>query len=300
MEMIAKERYKTITSDFSSETGDSIIDYYTEAGPDYEYWSKNFNMHFGFADQTWDCLSREKMLQRMNERILGTLAIKKGNKVLDMGCGKGATVRFGSKHYPSVKFIGFTITPWQIKKADAIIKAAKLTDVEVKYGDYNKLPIKSGSIDAVYGLESICHAEETSKKGPLKEAYRILKKGGRFTMIDGFIKKPEKELSTLTYKMYRTVCENWALPSFPNINDVSSELKELGFKAVSIREISWKIAPSAVHAPFVSLFFLVKKLLKGEKLKRQNWNNLKACFTIFFLGLCRKSIGYYEITAKKD
>jgi len=300
METIIKEKYKTITSDFSSETGDSIIDYYTEAGPDYEYWSKNFNMHFGFADQTWDCLSRETMLQRMNEHILETLVLQKGNKVIDMGCGIGATVRFGSKHYPSVKFTGFTITPWQIKKAEELIKAAKLTDVEVKYGDYNKLPIKSVSVDAVYGLESICHAEETSKKGPLKEAYRILKKGGRFTMVDGFIKKPEQELPTLTYKMYRTVCENWALPSFPNINDVFSELKELGFKGVSIREISWKIAPSAVHAPFVSLFFLAKKLINGEKLKRQNWNNLKACFTIFFLGLCRKSIGYYEITAKKD
>ena len=118
-------------------------------------------------------------------------------------------------------------------------------------------------------------------------------------MIDGFIKKPERELSNAVKGMYRLVCQNWALPSFPNINEVVYELKSIGFREIEVDEISWKIAPSAVHAPFLSLFFLIKSFFTGKKLKRQNWNNLKACFTIFFLGIFRKSIGYYKISAKK-
>ena len=288
-----------VKAKFEAESGNSIIDYYTEAGPDYEYWSKNFNMHFGYAAKKWDCLSREKMLQRMNQFVLDSLILRPGNDVLDMGCGLAATIRYGAKKYPQVNFKGVTITPWQVKKSEEMIRQLNINNASIIHGDYNQLPIASNTIDAAFGLESICHAEGTNKSKPLSEAYRVLKNGGRFTMIDGFIKKPEGELSPTIRKMYNLVCQNWALPSFGNINEVVFQMKSIGFRELEVEEISWKIAPSAIHSPFLSLFFLIKSFFKREKLKKQNWNNLKACFTIFFLGLSRKSIGYYRITAKK-
>lgn len=290
---------RTVETKFQTETGNAVVDYYTEAGPDYEAWSKNFNMHFGFSVKKWDCLSREKMLQRMNQVVLDSLTLNKGDNVIDMGCGLGATVRFGVQNYSDINFKGFTITPWQVKQSNELIEKLELENAEVVFGDYNKLELKDESIDAAYGVESICHAEGTDKAGPLSEAYRVLKKGGRFTMVDGFIKKPESELSPTVRKMYDTVCDNWALPSFPNINEVVYRMKCLGFNDIDVQEISWQIAPSAVHAPFITLFFFLKSIFKGEKLGKQSWKNLKACFTIFFLGLSRKSIGYYKITAKK-
>lgn len=290
---------QTAKTTFQSDSGNAVVDYYTEAGPDYEFWSKNFNMHFGFAAKRWDCLSREAMLQRMNQVVLNSLNIQPGSKVVDMGCGLGATVRYGAKSFPTANFTGFTITPWQIKQSGELIEQLGLKNANVEFGDYNNLPIESESVDAAYGLESICHAEGTDKTGPLTEAYRVLKYGGSFTMVDGFIKKPEKELSKTVKSMYDVVCDNWALPSFPNVNEVVYRMKCLGFREIEVKEISWKIAPSAVHAPFLTLLFFIKSLLKGEKLKRQSWKNLKACFMIFFLGLCRSSIGYYQINAKK-
>ena len=68
---------------------------------------------------------------------------------------------------------------------------------------------------------------------------------------------------------------------------------------IDVKEISWQVAPSAVHAPFVTLFFFLKSLFSGKTLKKESVKNLKACFLIFFLGMCRSSIGYYKITAKK-
>lgn len=290
---------KAIELSLDAKSGNYIIDYYTEAGPDYEYWSKNFNMHFGYASEKWDCLSREKMLQRMNEFVLNSLNLTPGDNVLDLGCGLAATIRYGGERYPKVNFKGVTITPWQIKQSKFLIAQSKLNNVSVILGDYSNLPIKSNSFDATYGLESICHAEDSNKSKPLKEAYRVLRYGGRFTMVDGFLKKQESKLSPLFKKMYRLVCDNWALPGFPNINKVVLEMKNIGFREIEVDEISWKIAPSAVHSPFLSLLFFVKSLFKKDKLKQQSWNNLKACFTIFFLGLFRKTIGYYKITAKK-
>tara|TARA_B100000963_G_C22520222_1_gene622695 strand:- start:179 stop:1096 length:918 start_codon:yes stop_codon:yes gene_type:complete len=284
---------------FKSESGNSIIDYYTEAGPDYEFWSKNFNMHFGYADKKWDCVSREKMLQRMNQVVLDSLDLFSGHDVLDMGCGLAATIRYGALKYPRVNFKGVTITPWQVKKSEEMIRQLNIKNATIIHGDYNELPINSNTIDAAFGLESICHAEGANKSKPLSEAYRVLKNGGRFTIIDGFIKIPEVELSPTTRKMYNLVCQNWALPSFGNINEVVFKMESIGFRELVVEEISWRVAPSAIHSPFLSLFFIIKSFFKGEKLKKQNWNNLKACFTIFFLGLSRKSIGYYKITATK-
>ena len=299
MNTVTKFSKKSLELALDAKSGNSIIDYYTEAGPDYEYWSKNFNMHFGYASKKWDCLSREKMLQRMNEFVLNSLKIIPGDNVLDLGCGLAATIRFGGERYPEVNFKGVTITPWQIKQSESLIAQSKLNNVSVILGDYSNLPIKSNSIDATYGLESICHAEGSNKHKPLKEAYRVLRYGGRFTMVDGFLKKSEEKLSPLFKKMYRLVCDNWALPGFPNVNKVVLEMKNIGFREIEVDEISWKIAPSAVHSPFLSLIYLIKSLFKKDKLKQQNWNNLKACFTIFFLGLFRKTIGYYKITAIK-
>ena len=75
--------------------------------------------------------------------------------------------------------------------------------------------------------------------------------------------------------------------------------KKRKIKQKAREEISYKIAPSAVHAPFTTLGFLIKKYFQGEKLNQQSWNNLKACFCIFFLGLSRNSIGYFKINATK-
>ncbi len=277
----------------------NIIDYYTDAGPDYEFWSKNFNMHFGYAKLKWDCFSRETMLQRMNEVVLNDLQIKDKSKIVDIGCGLGATLRFGAKVYPFTRFTGFTITPWQIKESNKLIKALNIDNAVVKYGDYTDIPLRKNSVDGVYGIESICHADGFDKKAPLKEAFRILKEGGRFTMVDGFLKKPENKLSPFIFKLYKRVCDNWALPCFPEIKAVEQQLRKIGFTNIIIKEISYKIAPSAVHAPFTTLAFLIQKKLKGEQLNQQSWNNLKACFSIFFLGLCRSSIGYFKINAIK-
>ena len=278
---------------------ENLIDYYTSAGPDYEFWSKNFNMHFGYAKYTGDCLSREKMLQRMNEIVLDDFNIKAKDEIIDLGCGLGATLRFGGKAYPLANFTGFTITPWQIDKSNELIQASGLKNVQVKYGDYTNIPLKENNADAIFAIESICHANGFDKKAPLKEAFRVLKKGGHFTMVDGFLKKPENELNSFVKRLYRRVCDNWALKCFPEIQEVEKRLIKIGYKNIKIEEISYKIAPSAVHAPFTTLGFLIKKYFQGEKLNQQSWNNLKACFCIFFLGLSRNSIGYFKINATK-
>src|ERR1700694_883525 len=69
--------------------------YYSEAGPDYAAWSREFNMHFGYYRAGINPLRRETMLEQMNAEVLARLKVEgiAEPRLLDLGCGFGATVR---------------------------------------------------------------------------------------------------------------------------------------------------------------------------------------------------------------
>jgi MPBQ/MSBQ methyltransferase len=99
--------------------------------------------------------------------------------------------------------------------------------------------------------------------------------------------------------MYNGICKNWALPGMMNINDVKDHLINSGFKNISMEEVSWKVAPSVLHVPFVIIWFLMYKKLMRQKLSHQSIRNLKGSLQTLLLGLQRASLGYYLVTAEK-
>ena len=81
------------------ETHKNVIDYYEKAGLDYEVWSPNFNMHFGYFNWGMNPFNLEKMLNQMNEAIRKRLILEEHIEplILDLGCGLGATARYMAK-----------------------------------------------------------------------------------------------------------------------------------------------------------------------------------------------------------
>ena len=88
-----------------------IEKYYDVAGPDYEMWSRNFNMHFGYCRSFKNIFFLEKMLENMNEEVLNHLKIADDSKatIADLGCGVGTVARHAAKKFPSATIIGITI-----------------------------------------------------------------------------------------------------------------------------------------------------------------------------------------------
>ncbi len=66
-----------------------LEEYYSEAGPDYAAWSREFNMHFGYYRAGSNPLHREAMLEQMNAEVLARLQLGTNTKprLLDLGCG---------------------------------------------------------------------------------------------------------------------------------------------------------------------------------------------------------------------
>src|SRR5690349_19725731 len=100
--------------------------YYSEAGPDYAAWSREFNMHFGYYRAGANPFNREAMLEEMNAEVLERLAADgiAEPQLLGLGCGLGATLRSFARRLPSAKLMGVTRVPWQVEHAHSLNEAA--------------------------------------------------------------------------------------------------------------------------------------------------------------------------------
>jgi len=280
----------------------SVIEFYEEAGIDYEHWSKGFNMHLGFYRRGLNPFDREKMLEQMNLEIAVRLQLDSKDRafLIDLGCGAGAIARSVAKNYPCSIIKGVTIAPSQVETAAKLNAQANLHEqIEIQTADYTALPFADGAADGVWAVESACYADGAAKENLVREMARVLKTGGRFVVADCFVKQPEKKFNFLIEKCYRAACRNWVLPEMPALESFVAALERQGFRDIIIEDISWRVAPSLFHAPFAVLSFIFKKLFAGEPLKQQSINNLKASLLALGLGLNRRKFSYCLVSGRR-
>ena len=278
-----------------------IIEYYEDTGLDYGTWSRDYNMHFGFWRKWLNPFRREPMLQEMNKQVLHRLYPEDtGDPIYDIGCGLGATMRTFARRYPGRHITGATLVPWQIQKAQELNERQGLhSQISLVHADYLHMPVSDNSVSAAYALESCCHAPGESKEAFLQELYRILKPGARSVIVDGFTKIPRSEFSGLFRYCVDHTCKGWALPCFPALNPFVEAMHTIGFDGITFEDISWRIAPSALHSPFCVSGFILKKWWQGEKLNKVRIGHLKSCLLGLLLGMSRRQFGYYIIIARK-
>lgn len=258
-------------------------------------------MHFGYYKWPMNPFKREPLLEEMNRKVFENLRLNDDDVLIyDLGCGLGATCRSFARKFPKKQIKGITLVEWQIAKANALNKAAGLdSNIELIYGDYTKMPFPDNSADAVYALESCCHCEGLDKGAFVDEMLRVLKPGKHFVIMDGFIKKEPETFSGLLKYCYSQIIAGWALPSFPVISMMVDKIKKSGGDKVETRDFSFRIAPTGMHAPFAVIYFLIKKMLQGEKLNKVRLGHLKSCFLGLILGMFRHRFCYSMITGIK-
>ena len=276
--------------------------YYADAGPDYAAWSPNFNMHFGYFRRGLNPFRLEPMLEQMNREILIRLHLdpNASTRILDMGCGVGATLRSLARQLPLADLTGITLVPWQIERSTQLNNDSPNADrIHLVLGDYEHTPFPSASFNAAYALESSCYAHAPDKSAFLSEAYRLLRPGGRLAVADGRLLRASSRRG-LQSSIYRKLCECWVIETLGELAPFTQELERLGFRDILIEHLQYRVAPSVFHVPWVTLKFLLNDVLFGSrKMSRARWNNILAPILLPFVSHPIGPMTYCLITATK-
>ncbi|OFW24135.1 MAG: arsenite S-adenosylmethyltransferase [Acidobacteria bacterium RIFCSPLOWO2_02_FULL_59_13] len=179
-------------------------------------------------------------------------ALRPGETVLDLGSGAGFDCFLAARQVGEAgRVIGVDMTPEMLRKARENARKGNFSNVEFRLGEIEHLPAADQSVDVI--LSNCVINLSPEKPAVYREAFRVLKPGGRLAISDvvATAPMPEKILNDIAL---RVGCVSGA----STIGEIEEMLEAAGFRQIHVetkpesREVIREWAPGLGLENFVA------------------------------------------------
>jgi len=154
-----------------------------------------------------------------------------GEVVLDLGSGGGIDVLLSAKRVgPTGKAYGLDMTDEMLDLAEKNKAEAGVENVEFLKGEIESIPLPDSSVDVI--ISNCVINLSTDKDQVLREAFRVLKPGGRFAVADIVLTRPVSDTVKEHVGLW-TGCVAGAL----EINEYKLKLLQAGFTDAGVEVV---------------------------------------------------------------
>jgi tocopherol O-methyltransferase len=200
---------------------EKVRDHYDRMSPYYHsLWGEH--IHHGYWIRGDE--SKETAQVQLIEYLAQAAGIRPGAKILDVGCGFGASSIYLARNY-GAEATGITISRVQVDMAN---KTAAEAGVNAKFlfMDAEAMTFEE-SFDVVWSVESISHYQDIPKF--FVSAARLLKPGGTLAITDFFKKK---SLTPREHKKFLHEIEHGMMVELQSMEDYQGHLAGAGLEVV--------------------------------------------------------------------
>lgn len=160
----------------------------------FDYWDGD--RQYGYGGYKYD--GRWKSIA---EDIAKHYGLKAGDKILDIGCGKGFLLYEFTQVVPGIEVTGIDISAYAIENAKEEIKD------KLQVGNCTTLPFADNTFDFVYSINTFHNLSIDQLEQAIKEMERVGKKS-KWCCIESY--RDEKEKANLLY--WQLTCESFHRP----------------------------------------------------------------------------------------